>query len=125
MHACIHREPAALTTSSDQLVGGRSTLRFPIRGLFFRTFQPQQLSVLRAIWPAHSHFIDLIRLAMSLTLFLLRVSLFMIRSRRESLSAVFTFNIDNQYFPFQEFEGVFHSGRKQFRKYDVLSYTSF
>lgn len=40
----LQREPAALTRSSVDLVGGRSTLHLPIHGLHLRNFRPQQFA---------------------------------------------------------------------------------
>jgi hypothetical protein len=64
---------AVLRISSLHLARGRPTLRLPRRGLHSRTRLPQQLSVLRLIWPAHCHFSMLIRCAMSVTLVLCRL----------------------------------------------------
>lgn len=48
-------------------VSGCPTLRLSICGLYSRTLQPQQPSVLRALWTAHCHLKELIRLAMAVT----------------------------------------------------------
>lgn len=45
--ASIHREPAALTTSSVHLVCGHTTLPLPIHGCHSRTYRPQRSSVFR------------------------------------------------------------------------------
>ncbi|KAI8423074.1 hypothetical protein MSG28_014159 [Choristoneura fumiferana] len=47
--AYIHREPVALTRSSFHLVGGRPTLRLPIRGLHSRAFPPKRPPVCQFI----------------------------------------------------------------------------
>lgn len=49
------------------LVSGCPTLRLSICGLYSRTLKPQQPSVLRALWTAHCHLKELIRLAMAVT----------------------------------------------------------
>jgi hypothetical protein len=81
---CPQRLP--FTRSSVHLVGGLPTLRYSVRGRHSRTFPPQQPSVLLAMWHAHCHLRSAIRRVMSVTLVLLRISSFLIRSRRETPS---------------------------------------
>jgi hypothetical protein len=64
----------------------RSTLWGAYQRCISRTFPPQRPSVLLAICPAHCHLRSAIRQAMSVTLVLLRISSFLIRSRRETPS---------------------------------------
>ncbi|XP_062529425.1 uncharacterized protein LOC119629498 [Bombyx mori] len=48
---CIQRDPALFIRSSVHLVGGRPTLRLPVRGRHSRIFLPHRPSSLRAMWP--------------------------------------------------------------------------
>jgi hypothetical protein len=74
-------------------VGGLPTLRLPVGGRHSRTFPP----VLLAMCPAQCYLRSAIRRDMSVTLGRLRISSFIIRSRRETpsiaLSIAFCMNI--------------------------------
>jgi hypothetical protein len=79
----------AASRDLHQIVGppcGLPTLRLPVRGRHSRTFPPQRPSVLLAMCRAHCHLRSAIRRTMSVTLVLLRISSFLIRSRKETPS---------------------------------------